>query len=191
MRGINRDRGGGFRRLEEVAAKAGSLLPRHGEGRHLLALAAWRAAVGERVDRATRFATLERGVMTVEVPDSHWRDSLVRLEPQILARVRGRLGSETPSRIEFRIDAGLWRPARRVSPVAHAGEEPGIRAEPEAARREAPAAGEGATSAALAAGAAEPIAAADPLGAGAALRARLQRIGRRYVAGSPRRSAAP
>jgi hypothetical protein len=108
---------GGFRRVDEIAASAGAQLPRHGRGRHLVALAAWRSAVGKRLDRSTRFAHLAGGVMTVDVAGPEWRDTLSRWSPEILERVRRRLGAEAPRQLELRIRPGLWRPAERVSPA--------------------------------------------------------------------------
>jgi hypothetical protein len=116
-----RSREGGFRRVDEIAASAGAQLPRHGNGRHLVALSAWRAAVGKRLDRSTRFARLADGVMTVDVAGPEWRDTLSRWSPQILERVGRRLGGEAPRRLELRIRPGLWRPAERVSPAANPG----------------------------------------------------------------------
>ena len=56
--------------------------------------------------------------MTVDVAGPEWRDTLSRWSPQILERVRLRLGAEAPRQLEFRIRPGLWRPAERVSPAA-------------------------------------------------------------------------
>jgi len=103
--------GGSFRPIEEVAAAAGALLPRRDRGRHLAAMAAWRAAVGERMHRSTRVAEIGPDCFTVEVPDTAWGDTLRKLEGQILQRVRRTLGPAAPQRIEFRISPGVWRPA--------------------------------------------------------------------------------
>ena len=100
----------GFRRVEEVAAAAGTLLPRSRQGRHLRALAAWRAAVGDHLSRSTRVSKLDDGLMTVEVLDPAYQESLRRLEPQILARVREDMGSDAPRRLRVEVTPGFWRP---------------------------------------------------------------------------------
>jgi len=100
----------GFQRVEEVAAAAGTLLPRSREGRHLRALAAWRAAVGDRLNRSTRVSRLENGLLTVEVLDPAYQDSLQKLEPQILARVREGMGRDAPRRLRLEVTPGFWRP---------------------------------------------------------------------------------
>ena len=107
---VFRRRRSGFRRVEEVAAAAGTLLPRSRQGRHLRAMAAWRAAVGDRLSRSTRVSRLDNGLLTVEVLDPAYQDSLQRLEPQILARVRERMGSDAPRRLRLEVSPGFWRP---------------------------------------------------------------------------------
>lgn len=102
--------------MEEVAATAGSLLPRRNRGRHLQAMAAWRSAVGGGVYRVTRVAHLDPEAVTVEVPDAVWGETLRRLEPHILGRFRDKLGAGAPRRIEYRVVRGFWRPARAISP---------------------------------------------------------------------------
>ena len=82
-----------------------------------MALAAWRSAVGEPIQRVTRVEGLESGVLTVEVSDVAWGDSLRKLEKGILSRVRGPLGAEAPRRIEFRVSPDYWRPDRRPVPT--------------------------------------------------------------------------
>ena len=130
-------RGGGFRRLEEVAAASGGLIPHPGRGLHLQALAAWRAAVGERLRRRSRVARLEGGVMTVEVPDAAWGEPISRLEAQILGRVRERMGDAAPRRIQVRVSERYWRPASGPMPRSRAAEsEPEARPTPTTARRE-------------------------------------------------------
>ena len=119
-----RRRGGDFRRVEDVAAAAGSLLPNLRQGRHLVALAAWRSAVGEPIHRVTRVERLDSGILTVAVSDPAWRDSLRALEGSILSRVRGRLGREAPRKIEFLVSPECWRPGRRPTPSTRAGTGP-------------------------------------------------------------------
>lgn len=130
-----RRRKSGFRRVEEVAAAAGTLLPRSRQGRHLRAMAAWRAAVGDRLSRSTRVSRLDNGLLTVEVLDPAYQDSLQRLEPQILARVREGMGSDAPRRLRLEVAPGFWRPvdgpkARRDFAWEAAEPPAGDRAEP-------------------------------------------------------------
>ncbi len=130
-----RRRKSGFRRVEEVAAAAGTLLPRSRQGRHLRAMAAWRAAVGDRLSRSTRVSRLDNGLLTVEVLDPAYQDSLQRLEPQILARVREGMGSDAPRRLRLEVAPGFWRPvdgpkARRDFAWEAAKPPAGDRAEP-------------------------------------------------------------
>lgn len=130
-----RRRKSGFRRVEEVAAAAGTLLPRSRQGRHLRAMAAWRAAVGDRLSRSTRVSRLDNGLLTVEVLDPAYQDSLQRLEPQILARVREGMGSDAPRRLRLEVAPGFWRPvdgpkARRDFASEAAEPSAGDRAEP-------------------------------------------------------------
>ena len=121
-----RTRNADFRPIEEVAASAGRLLPRRDRerGRHLAALAAWRAAVGERLQRRTRVARVGRDCMTVEVPDAAWSATLKKLESEILGRVRRTLGPDAPQRLEFQISPGIWRPATRPRPTVAPPEPP-------------------------------------------------------------------
>ncbi len=130
-----RRRKSGFRRVEEVAAAAGTLLPRSRQGRHLRAMAAWRAAVGESLSRSTRVSRLDNGLLTVEVLNPAYHDSLQRLEPQILARVREGMGSDAPRRLRLEVAPGFWRPvdgpkARRDFAWEAAKPPAGDRAEP-------------------------------------------------------------
>jgi len=172
-------RGGDFLCVEEVAASAGSLIPARGEGRHLVALAAWRAAVGGQVSRATRVAGLDSGVLRIDVPDRAWGDSLRRFEAEILSRVQAPLGGRAPSRIEFREVPGLWRPSR-LPARRQGGEVP--RPEPQAtglspARRRTPPAGAETTPTT----GAEPIHESELPVPDAALRATLCRVANRYL----------
>lgn len=105
-----RRRRGGFRRVEEVAAAAGSLLPRSERGRHLRAMAAWRAAVGPQLQRSTRVAKLDGGLMTVQVSEDAYRNSVKRLEKQILSRFQRAMGKDAPQRIQVEVSHGFWRP---------------------------------------------------------------------------------
>lgn len=100
----------GFQRVEEVAAAAGTLLPRSREGRHLRALAAWRAAVGDHLSRSTRVSKLDNGLLTVEVLDPAYHDPLQRMQSEILARVRAGMGRDAPRRIRLQVTPGFWRP---------------------------------------------------------------------------------
>jgi hypothetical protein len=172
-RSQGRRRGGEFRSLSEAAVGAGSLLLRRDQGRHLQAMAAWREAVGERLQRITRVAQVDDDVLTVEVPDEAWGDTLRRLRSPILERVRLRLGERSPRHIEFRIAPGFWRPARRPAPSVVRG----AAAAPEAAV---------AAPARAAAPAARLLADEDVPVADPALRRRLLYIGDRYL-GRPRR----
>jgi hypothetical protein len=117
--------------VEEVAVAAGALLPRSGQGLHLRALAAWRAAVGERLDRSTRVAGVEGSLLTVQVPDPAYEESLKGMEAEILRRVRRQMGWDAPRRIRYEVSPGFWRPPQGAGPrrMGRAVSEPGAAVE--------------------------------------------------------------
>ena len=79
-------------------------------------MAAWRSAVGERVQRVTRVAEVSDKAVTVDVPDHTWGETLRRLEPTFRDRFRQGVGGDGPRRIEFRVVPEFWRPASRPVP---------------------------------------------------------------------------
>jgi hypothetical protein len=128
--------------VEEVAAAAGALLPRSGQGLHLRALAAWRAAVGERLDRSTRVASVKGNLLTVQVADPAYGESLKGMEREILRRVRRQMGWDAPRHIRYEVSPGFWRPPQGAGPRRAAGRvsesEPRAEECPQPAREPAP-----------------------------------------------------
>lgn len=68
-----------------------------------LARAAWRAAVGERIESHARFRELVRDRIVVEVDDRVWQNQMHTLEKQILAKLSRLLGKVVARQIEYRI----------------------------------------------------------------------------------------
>ncbi len=62
---------------------------------------AWRAAAGDAVSRHASARSIEDGVLTVEVDDTGWRNSLIELEPEILAKLHRALGKDSVRRIDW------------------------------------------------------------------------------------------
>jgi hypothetical protein len=76
-----------------------------------LALAAWPAAIGERLERHARAVALVRGKLVVEVEDAIWQKQLFHLRFQIVRKLQELLGDTSVSEVEFRI-ATPRRPAQ-------------------------------------------------------------------------------
>lgn len=68
-----------------------------------LAPGAWAAAVGRKIAAHTRPVWLENGRLVVEVEDAVWQAQLTSLCGQILGRLRGIVGENVISWIEFRV----------------------------------------------------------------------------------------
>jgi hypothetical protein len=62
---------------------------------------AWPHAVGSELARRTEVLALEGRTLRVRVPDASWRKVLHRMQPQIVARLRGIAGELGPSRLGF------------------------------------------------------------------------------------------
>jgi hypothetical protein len=72
-------------------------------GNEELARAAWRAAVGDRIEAHARFRELVRDRIVVEVDDRVWQSQMHTLEKQILAKLTRLLGKPVARQIEYRI----------------------------------------------------------------------------------------
>lgn len=68
-----------------------------------LARAAWRAAVGDRIEAHARFRELVRDRIVVEVDDRVWQSQMHTLERQILDKLERMLGKRVARQIEYRI----------------------------------------------------------------------------------------
>lgn len=68
-----------------------------------LARAAWRAAVGDRIEAHARFRELIRDRIVVEVDDAVWQSQMHTLERQILGKLQRLLGKVVARQIEYRI----------------------------------------------------------------------------------------
>jgi hypothetical protein len=72
-------------------------------GNEELARAAWRAAVGDRIEAHARFRELVRDRIVVEVDDRVWQSQMHTLEKQILSKLSRLLGKVIARQIEYRI----------------------------------------------------------------------------------------
>ena len=72
-------------------------------GNEELARAAWRAAVGDRIEAHARFRGLVRDRIVVEVDDRVWQSQMHTLEKQILEKLSRLLGKVIARQIEYRI----------------------------------------------------------------------------------------
>ncbi len=79
-------------------------------GNEELARAAWRAAVGDRIEAHARFCELVRDRIVVEVDDRVWQSQMHTLEKQILAKLARLLGKVVARHIEYRIAIPKIRP---------------------------------------------------------------------------------
>ena len=68
-----------------------------------IALAAWPAAVGERIASHARAVTVVRGNLVVEVEDAIWKKQLFYLRSHIVRKVQELLGDATVTDVEFRL----------------------------------------------------------------------------------------
>ena len=101
-----------------------------------LARAAWRAAVGDRIEAHARFRELIRDRIVVEVDDHVWQSQMHTLEHQILGKLQRLLGKVVARQIEYRI--AIPRPTAQledgsgfrlavVDPEAARISDPGLR----------------------------------------------------------------
>jgi hypothetical protein len=91
-------------------------LSSHGVTSEQLALAAWPAAVGEKIAARCTAAKLVRSRLVVEVPDSTWQRQLWTMRSQVLHRIEAVLGSRIVDEVEFRVVPERRQPARAESP---------------------------------------------------------------------------
>ena len=68
-----------------------------------LARAAWRAAVGDRIETHARFRELVRDRIVIDVDDRVWQNQMHTLEGQILGKLHRLLGRVVARQIEYRI----------------------------------------------------------------------------------------
>ena len=94
-----------------------------------LAVAAWPAAVGERLAARTNALTLVRSRLVVEVEDAVWQKQLFQLSSQILPRIAKVLGAGIVEELEFRIAPRIPRrpPQMAPAPAVADAEAEGIR----------------------------------------------------------------
>ena len=77
------------------------------EARQHAVFAAWTAAVGSQVRKATMPVRLERKTLVVAVADDNWRTQLKRMSGQALFKLNSLLGAPTVTTIEFVINPDL------------------------------------------------------------------------------------
>jgi hypothetical protein len=88
------------------------------EAREQAVFAAWSAAVGAPVRKATLPVRLERKTLIVAVSDSNWRAQLNRIRGQALFKMNSLLGAPTVTSIEFVINPeSIVRHNERASEV--------------------------------------------------------------------------
>ncbi len=73
---------------------------------------AWRAAVGEAIDRTTTVTLTSTGTLEVQTTTQHWRREIKRSAPMVLGRLRAMLGAGRVARLTVRAPAET-RPRRR------------------------------------------------------------------------------
>ena len=92
------------------------------EAREQAVFAAWAAAAGVQIRRATAPIRLERKTLMVAVPDATWRTQLQKFSGQALFKLNSLLGSPAVTGIEFVINPEIIRehavPAPQVKFVA-------------------------------------------------------------------------
>jgi hypothetical protein len=77
------------------------------EARQQAVFAAWSAAVGSQVRRATTPVRLEKKTLIVAVADANWRTQLRRMSGQALFKLNSLLGTPTVTLIEFVVNPDL------------------------------------------------------------------------------------
>jgi hypothetical protein len=82
-----------------------------------LARAAWRAAVGDRIEAHARFRELVRDRIVVEVDDLVWQKQMHTLERQILAKLERLLGRVVARQIEYRVAIPRKQPVVAETPT--------------------------------------------------------------------------
>lgn len=66
------------------------------------ALEVWSDVVGERIAKAAKAERIERGKLTVRVSKAPWRNELLFLKKEIIAKLNNALGEEVVKEIQFR-----------------------------------------------------------------------------------------
>jgi hypothetical protein len=85
-----------------------------------LVRAAWPRAVGLDLARRTEVVALEAATLRIRVPDARWRKELHRMQPDILARLRGIVGELAPRRLGFVEGPVAAGPAPEPAPAPEA-----------------------------------------------------------------------
>jgi predicted nucleic acid-binding Zn ribbon protein len=93
-----------------------------------LAVAAWPAAVGERLAAKTNAVMLVRTRLVIEVEDAVWQKQLFQLREQILPKLRAVIGPGIVEELEFRVVPRVpRRPPQMAAAVSADAEADGIR----------------------------------------------------------------
>jgi hypothetical protein len=101
------------------AAVASHLFAATPERRLTLLRAVWPAVVGRDLARRAEVVAFDRGVMRVRLPDAAWRRVLLRMRPEILARLARLAGAAAPRRMAF-VEGGVAiapEPEKTLPPV--------------------------------------------------------------------------
>ncbi len=93
-----------------------------------LAVAAWPAAVGERLASRTNALTLVRTRLVIEVEDAVWQKQLFQLREQILPKIRAVIGPGIVEELEFRVSPRVpRRPPQMAAAISADAEADDIR----------------------------------------------------------------
>ena len=76
---------------------------------------AWRAAVGDAVDRASRVTLRDDGALCVQAVDQHWRREIERSSPVIVERLQALLGEARCTRLTVEAPVEQRAPRRRAT----------------------------------------------------------------------------
>jgi hypothetical protein len=88
------------------AAAVSQLFAATPERRLALLRAVWPAVVGQDLARRSDVVALDHGVIRVRVPDAAWRRVLLKMRPEILARLARLAGAAAPRRMAF-VEGGV------------------------------------------------------------------------------------
>ncbi len=83
-------------------------------------IAAWPVSVSPVIARHTEAATVNNGVLIVDVEDRIWQRQLERFRHQIVAAIHKTTGGDQPTEIKFRLRAQRLGPIREELPVRDA-----------------------------------------------------------------------
>lgn len=84
----------------------------------------WPALVGPELASRTSIISIEKGTLSIRVPDARWRYEIHRMQPELLARLRAIVGPLAPSRIGLTVARRSIEPAPSTPAAARRQPEP-------------------------------------------------------------------